>query len=373
MQIYLDHNGTTPLHKRVQEKIIDFWEKEWGNPSSLHSFGIRARQIREEARKRVALCIGASPGEILFTSGGTEANSLALLGAARFRKKEGLHIISSRIEHPAVLNNLEILQKEGFEITLLKVDRWGRVDPEDLQKNLRTDTILVSIMAANNETGTLQPVKEIGEILASHQALFHCDAVQALGKMDFSVDLWKVDLLTLSGHKIGAPMGVGALYRRKGVALSPLFGGGHQEEGLRGGTENLSGIVGFGEACQILLEEKDEPLRLLELKEKLEGLIRENLPRCLINTPKDSLPNTLNVTFLGAEGEQLLFSLDLEGIAVSTGSACASGSPDPSHVLLAMGLSKRDALSTLRISLGRDNTEDHIEKLVEALKRALAH
>ncbi|RME87975.1 MAG: cysteine desulfurase, partial [Planctomycetota bacterium] len=339
-QVYLDYNSTTPLAPKVKKKIEEYMNGQFGNPSSLHSFGLRAREEREWAREKVAQVISAKDSEILFTSGGTEANALAILGVGRKAGKEGRkHILSSPIEHPSILKCLEVLQKEGFQVEFLRINQDGVVQLEDLEKKLLPHTALVTVMAANNETGAIQAIQEIGRILKDHSACFHCDAVQGLGKMDLDVNMLGVDLMSLSSHKIYGPMGAGALYVRKSVKMDPLIPG-HQEKGLRGGTENMISLVGFGEACGLLLE-KDihkEQRRIRDLRDGFYQALKERFPFIRLNTPLDhSLANTLNLEFPRWEGERLLFALDMAGIAVSLGSACSSGSLSPSHVLTAMG------------------------------------
>lgn len=352
----------------------EFSQRRWGNPSSIHHFGRRAKEALEEARDVFAKALCAHSSELVFTSGGTESANLALRGAAYAKQNQGRHILASAVEHPAVLQTLRALQKEGFELTLIPVDQYGRVDLDFLKDHLRSTTILVSVMAANNEVGTLQPLKEIGELLEKSGALFHTDAVQALGKIPVSPQKWRVDLLSASSHKLNGPTGAGLLYVRKGTKLSPLFHGGGQEFGLRRGTENLLGIVGFAQAMRVhrKLLEQGEIDRLASLTQSLRKGINDLAVPTRINTPlQGALPNTLNVAFLGRSNEQILFYLDSCGIAVSGGSACSSQSAKPSHVLLAMGLSRKEALSSLRFSFGLNNTQEDVDYVLEKLQTFL--
>lgn len=371
--IYLDHNATTPMYPEVRQALCQFLNTPWANPSSVHKMGLKARELREEGRRRVAKLLGASPGEIVFTSGGTEANCLALFGVARAYRERGRHIISTQIEHPSVYRPLERLREEGFEITFLTPNRQGIVEVEKVEKALRDDTILVSVMTANNETGALQPVKEIGELLSEHPAIFHTDGVQALGKIPLSVQDLSVDLLSLSGHKIGGPPGVGVLFVRQGVKLEPLLFGGGQEKGWRSGTENLMGIVGLAEAVKWVERDLQKSETLSQLRRELAEGIQEIYPRAKIHTPLErSLPNTLSVAFAGQDAQRLLLQLSQQGICVSAGSACSSAVPKPSRVLLSMGVSKELALSTLRFSLGYYTCSEDIPKTLKALKKILS-
>lgn len=368
-QVYLDHSATTPVRPEVLAAMLPYFAGKFGNASSIHRWGYEAREAINDAREKVASLIGASPSEILFTSGGTEADNLAIRGVAHARKSRGNHLITSQIEHHAVLHTFEVLQKEGFEVTFLPCDKYGLIDPDDVRKAIRKDTILVSIMHGQNEVGTVEPIKEIGEIAREHGALFHSDAVQSAGKIPIDVKELNVDLLTLSSHKIYGPKGVGALYVTKGVRLTPQVTGGAHERRMRAGTENVPGIVGFGEACRFAKAElPEESARLTKLRDKLiEGLLNE-IPDVVLNGhPVLRLPHNVNVSVKYLEGESILLNLDRMGVAASSGSACTSGSLEPSHVLLAMGLSHETTHGSLRFSLGMSNTEEDINYVLEIL------
>lgn len=371
-RIYLDHSATTPVDPQVAELMMKYLVDCYGNPSSVHSFGREVRKALDEARSQVASFIGANPSEITFTSGGTEADNIAIQGAARARQKKGKHIITSAIEHHAVLDTCEYLAKNGYDLTVLPVDSEGLVDVNDLEKAIRPDTILVSIMHANNEVGSIQPVEEIGKITREKDILFHVDAVQSLGKCPIDVRTMNADLLTISSHKIYGPKGVGALYIRKGVRISPLTFGGAQERKIRSGTENAPGIIGFGKACELSGQRmQEETAQLIRLRDKLIEGILAKIDHVKLNGPlgEKRLPNNVNVSIKFVEGESLLLSLDMLGIAASSGSACTSGSLDPSHVLLAMGLSHEEAHGSLRFSLGRQNTDKDIDFVLEELPK----
>lgn len=377
-RVYLDHSATTPVDEEVAELIKIYYTEKYGNPSSVHSFGREVKNALEEARQQVADLIGAKPEEITFTSGGTEADNLAILGTAETRRSKGQHLIISAIEHHAVLETAEYLEEKGFELTLLPVNAEGIVDAGSVGKALRPDTILVSIMHANNEVGAIQPIEEIGGIVREHGAVFHVDAVQTVGKIPVNVEKLGVDLLTISAHKIYGPKGVGALYIRKGTRLSPLMHGGGQEKKRRSGTENTPGIIGFGKACELAGQRMAaEAEKLKKLRDKLLKGIVEQIEHVKVNGPLGELrlPNNVNVSIMFVEGESLLLGLDMVGIAASSGSACTSGSLDPSHVLLAMGLTHEVAHGSLRFSFGRRNTEEevayvleHLPKIVERLR-----
>jgi len=328
----------------------------------------------ENSREKVASLLGAAPEEIIFTSGGTESDNTAVTGAAHANQKKGKHVITSAIEHPAVLNTCKILEKRGFEVTCLPVDGEGLVDPDDLRRALRPDTTLVSIMLANNEVGVIEPVAELAALAHKAGALFHTDAVQAVGKIPVNVNELGVDLLTLSGHKFHAPKGVGALYRRKGTRIEPLLYGGHHEKNLRAGTENVPSIVGLAVALEMAcLEMPQESERLRKLRDRLHSGIVEKIPDVKLNGhPTKRLPHLLNVSIMGIEGEAMLLSMDAFGIAASTGSACTSGSLKPSHVLMAMGLEEWVAHASLRFSLGRINTEGDVDHVLEVLPSVVA-
>ncbi|NLM96022.1 MAG: cysteine desulfurase NifS [Halanaerobiaceae bacterium] len=370
-KIYLDHAATTPVAEEVFEAMKPYLKEHYGNPSSVYSTGREAAQAVSEARGKVARSIGADEREIYFTSGGTEADNTVLKGIALALQEKGKHIITSRIEHPAVLESCRQLEKYlGFEITYLDVDKQGFVDPDDVKKAIRDDTILVSIMMANNEIGTIEPIKEISRIVKERGIYMHTDAVQAAGQIPIDVEELGVDMLSISSHKIYGPKGVGALYARKGVRFAPLLTGGAQERNRRAGTENVAGIVGFGEAMRIAcenLEEKADYLR--RLRDKLIDGIEENIDEVILNGPRDErrLPNNVHFCFRYIEGESILLNLDMLGIAASSGSACSSGSLDPSHVLLAIGHPHEIAHGSLRLSLGKDNTEEEINYVIEVL------
>ena len=367
-EIYLDHAATTPLRPEVLEAMLPYFKQEFGNPSSVYGAGRRAHQALDQARDTVADLLGAKSEEIIFTSGGSEAANLAIKGVAWAYQTKGKHIITSAIEHHAVLDAVLWLKQQGFEVTILPVDEEGFVDPQSVQEALRGDTILVSIMHANNEVGTIQPIEEIGAIVRAHGAFFHTDAVQTAGILDLDVAELNVDLLSLSAHKFYGPKGVGALYVRKGVRLDPLIHGGAQEKRRRAGTENVAGIVGLAKAFELAQAERGEVTRhLIQLRDQLlQGL--QAIPHTKVNGSLERrLPNNVNVCFQFIEGESLLLNLDLKGIAGSSGSACTSGSLDPSHVLLAMGLSHEIAHGSLRLTLGRENTQDQVTYVLEEI------
>ncbi|MFQ6066194.1 MAG: cysteine desulfurase NifS [bacterium] len=368
-RIYLDHNSTTPLHPEVLEEMLPYYKEAFGNPSTIYSFGQETRKATDEAREKVANLIGASPEEIIFTSGGTEADNFALKGVAAALEKKGKHIITSSIEHHAVLSTLEYLEKRGYQVSFLPVDEHGWLDPRQVEEAITSQTILISVMHANNEVGTIEPISEIGEIARRAGIYFHTDAVQTTGKIKVKVDDLKVDLLCLSAHKFYGPKGVGALYIRKGTRIHPLLHGGYQERRRRAGTENVAGIVGMAKAAEIASEEMvQRSRRESNLRDRLEKMIRENINYCRFNGhPTRRLPNTLNVSFEFIEGESLILNLDLKGIAATTGSACTSGSLEPSHVLRAMGVPPEIAQGSIRFSLGRENRKEDIDYTVENL------
>ncbi|MEW5805885.1 MAG: cysteine desulfurase family protein [Acidobacteriota bacterium] len=354
-RLFFDYNATTPVREEVMTEMLPFFSENFGNPSSIHRWGQRGREAVESAREKVAALISASSEEIVFTSGGSEANSLALAGTAlNLLDKKG-HIIVSSIEHPSVLRCAEFLEGLGFRISKVKPDSHGVVPPDQVFRELRRDTILISIMHSNNETGALQPVEEISTMAHERGIRFHTDAVQSAGKVQFSIKKIDPDLLPLSSHKFYGPKGIGALYVKKGERLSPLIFGGGQEKGLRGGTEMVPQIVGMGVASSLAAREIDHyEGRLSSIRNEFERTIKEKIPGVIINA-EDALrlPNTSSVIFKGVDAHSLMISLDLEGVGVSTGSACHSGTVEPSHVLLDMGISREDSLSTLRISFGR--------------------
>ncbi|MCX7682427.1 MAG: cysteine desulfurase NifS [Anaerolineae bacterium] len=368
-RIYMDHNATTPLREEVLDAMLPYLRSEFGNASSVHSWGIRARRAVEAAREQVAAALGAHPREIIFTGCGTEADNQAIKGVAFAHRKRGDHIITSRIEHKAVLETCEYLEKHGFRVTYLPVDAYGMVNPDDVAEAITDRTILVSVMFANNEVGTIQPVAEIARVCRERDVYFHTDAVQAVGKLPIDVKQLGVDLLSLSAHKFYGPKGVGALYVRRGVKIDPLLHGGHQEWGLRAATENVAGIVGLGKALELRLAEMEaEAQRLTALRERLYHGIVSRIDHVYLNGhPTQRLPGTLSLSFDYIEGEAIILGLDLEGVAVSSGSACTSASLEPSHVLLAMGVHPATAQGSIRFSLGRENTEEDVDYVLEVL------
>lgn len=368
--IYIDHAATTPVDARVLEAMMPYFITKFGNASSVHALGQKAKQAIDEAREQVARAIGASASEIYFTSGGTEADNWAIYGAAMAHSKKGKHLITSQIEHHAVLHRMQALEKQGYEVTYLPVDELGLVCASDLEAALREDTILVSIMMANNEVGTIQPIAQLGAICRARGVLFHTDAVQAVGHIPVDVKDLSVDMLALSAHKFFGPQGVGALYIRRGVRIDRLFEGGAHERGRRAGTENLPAIVGMGVALTLAVEEMEQNAKTISaLRDSLwEGL--QIIPHIKRNGhPTAALPGHLNVSVKYIEGEGMLLLLDMEGIAASSGSACTSGSLDPSHVLLAMGLDHGTAHGSLRMTLSQQNTQDEINHIIQTLPR----
>jgi cysteine desulfurase len=371
--VYLDHNATTAISPEVLEAMLPYLEGRFGNPSSIHAYGQEAKSALYDARESVSSLINASPNELLFTSGGTESDNLAILGVLEAAEGGRRHLIASSVEHHAVWNLMRALAKKSCPVTLLKVDRNGVVDPQELKRAMRDDTLLVSIMHANNETGVLQPVEELSRVTHNGGAYFHTDAVQSVGKIPVDVKALGVDMLTLSGHKIYGPKGVGALYVRRGVKLRPMFRGGGQERSRRPGTENLPGIVGLGRASEIAqsaLGTDNE--RIAELRDHLERAVLETITEVAVNgagAPRTS--NTTSLSFAHIEGETLTIALDLNGFAVSTGAACSSGSVEPSHVLQAMGLGTERVQSSIRVSLGKSTTRSEIDSFVVALKSAV--
>lgn len=366
---YFDYNATTPVDPRVAEAMQPFFTDNFHNPSSFYSRAGEASYAIDAAREKVAKLINAAPNEIFFTSCGTESDNLAIRGVASKLKHKGNHIITTAIEHPAILKTCQFLEKKGYEVTYLPVNKLGKVDPEELKKSLKDTTILVSIMQANNEIGTIQPIKELVAITHEKGVYFHTDAVQSVGKIPVDVKALGVDMLSFSGHKIYGPKGIGVLYKKRGVKIDPLLIGGGHENNLRAGTENVPGIVGLGKAAQLALAEMaEEEQKLRPLRDRIKKGIMETIPEIIINgDPENGLYNTLNVSLKFIEGEAILAMLDGNGFALSSGSACSSKSLDPSHVLLAIGLEHADAHGSLRISLGKYNTEDAVDKLLEVL------
>jgi cysteine desulfurase len=371
-RIYLDHAATTYLRQEALEAMMPYLGGIYGNPSSIHTFGFEARRALETARAQIAQVLGTKPEEILFTSGGTESDNLAVRGAAQANKGKGRHIITSQIEHPAVLKTCQALEKEGYDVTYLPVDQDGIVDLNALKDALRNDTILVSIMAANNEIGTIQPIEQIGRIIKEKsKAYFHVDAVQAVGVTDMSLDrLTDVDLMSFSAHKFYGPAGIGGLFVRKGTRLSPILTGGSQEKGKRAGTENVAGAVGMAEALRLAAQERElEAARLMELRDYLIERVLGEIPDSRLNGHRHKrLPGNANFSFDYIEGESLVMRMSALGIAGSTGSACSSASLDPSHVLLAIGLKHETAHGSFRVTLGKATTRQDIDDTVEALK-----
>lgn len=365
-QVYMDHGATSPIREEALEAMLPYLKERYGNPSSIHSLGREVRHAVDEARETAAQSLGAEPAEIIFTSGGTEANNLALRGTARLHGKG--HIITSGIEHHAVLDVCKDLEKQGFRVTFLPVDKNGLVDPLEVEAAIAEDTTLISVMMANNEVGTIQPIKELGGIARRRDVLLHTDAVQAAGQIPVNVRDLDVDFLTLSAHKFNGPKGTGILFLRKGVSLSPISHGGGQERKLRPGTENVAGIIGTAKALELAVCEQPEKAgQLTRLRDLLiEGLL--NMEEVRLNGhPSRRLPGNVNVSFKYIEGESLLLSLDLKGISASSGSACTSGSLDPSHVLIAMGFDHETAHGSLRLTLGLGNTEEDVSYLLKEL------
>ncbi|MCD6415901.1 MAG: cysteine desulfurase NifS [Planctomycetes bacterium] len=372
-EVYLDNNATTQVAPEIIEAMMPFFEKLWGNPSSMHTFGGQVKKHVEQAREQVAALIGAEPSEIIFTSCGSESDNMALRGAAD-AAGGWPHIITTRVEHPAVLTPCRYLEKQGYRLTELEVDSLGRLDLDPLKTGLRDSAAIVSIMWANNETGVIFPIGEIAEIVKGAGSLLHTDAVQAVGKLPIDVSKTPVDMLSLSGHKLHAPKGVGALYVRKGTKVNPLIMGGHQERGRRAGTENVPYIVGLGRACELAAQNmEEEAIRVAAMRDRLEAGILKSCPDVRVNGDRQNrLPNTLNVSFEFIEGEAILLSLNELEVAASSGSACTSGSLEPSHVMRAMGVPFTAAHGSIRFSLSRYNTEKDIDYVLEHLPRVVA-
>lgn len=370
-RIYLDHAATTPVSRPVLEAMLPFFSENWGNASAVYGTGREARKAVENARRQTAEAIGAVPREIIFTSGGSESDNLAIKGAAFALKDKGKHIVTTAVEHSAVLNTCRWLSEQGFDVSFVTPDAEGRIDPERIQQEIRDDTILISVMTANNEIGTIQPIAEIGEIARNHGILFHTDAVQAVGSIPVNVDAMKADLLSLSAHKFYGPKGIGALYIRRGTRVQPLIHGGEQERTLRGGTENTAAIVGLGQAIEDACARMNEHSeRVKSLRNRLMKGILTEIPDCHLNGSEENrLPNNCNIRFDKIDGEALLLRLDLAGIAASSGSACTSGTQITSHVLTAIGLSDTQAKGSLRLTTGIHNTEDEIDETILALKQ----
>jgi len=373
MAVYLDYNATTPVAPAVLEAMLPFLGENFGNAGSVHSAGQRARAAVDAARESVAALIGAKPSEIVFTSGGTEADNLAIFGSVAASPKSRKHVVTTAIEHHAILHSCEELERQGVEVSVVPVGRdaqsQGLVDPEAIRRAIRPETILITVMHANNELGTIQPIEEISRIAAEAGVRFHCDGVQSAGKVPLDVNRLGVDLLSISAHKFYGPKGVGALYVRTGTNLAPRFFGGHAERDRRAGTENVPGIIGIGKAAELarrLLSE--DAARIAPLRDRFESALLDRVPSARANGDRaHRVPNTTNISFPGAAGEALLIALDLQGVECSTGAACSSGSTEPSHVLTAAGLSRDDARASLRFSLGRPTTEAEVDRGIEVI------
>ena len=367
--IYFDNAATTKLDEKVLEEMLPYMKEYYGNASSIYKLGRESKKAIEESREKIANILNCKPSEIYFTAGGSESDNTAIKGIAHFYKNKGNHIITSKIEHPAVLETCKELEKEGFEVTYLSVDENGLISLEELKDSIKANTILISIMFANNEIGTIQPIKEIGKIAKDNDIYFHTDAVQAVGSMKIDVQELNIDSLSLSGHKFYGPKGIGALYVKSGVNFKKYISGGHQEKNKRAGTENVPGIVGIGKALELAyssLEEHNKKIK--ELRDYYEEKIIEKIPYIKLNGDREKrLPGNSNISFRFIEGEGLLLNLDIKGICASSGSACTSGSLDPSHVLLAIGLPHEIAHGSLRISIGKYNTKEEIDYLIENL------
>lgn len=372
MFVYVDNAATTQVDPDVAEKVIPCFTSVFGNASSIHTAGRKAKELLDTAREQVANALGAEPGEIYFTAGGSESDNWAIKGVAHKFAKKGKHLITTAIEHHAVLHSMKSLEKEGFEVTYLPVDSDGFVTAEQVEKAIRPDTILVSVMFANNEIGSVEPIAEIGEVCKKHGVLFHTDAVQAVAHIKIDVKEMNIDMLSLSGHKFNAPKGVGALYIRKGITIPNLIDGGQQERGKRAGTENIPAIVGMGYAIEVATRELDERMsRVRKMRDRLRDELMRRIPYAKLNTPENSLPGTLNISFQYIEGESILLMLDMNGICASSGSACTSGSLDPSHVLLAIGLPHEIAHGSVRMSIDHNNTEEEIDHIIDTLPKII--
>jgi cysteine desulfurase len=376
MRAYLDYNSTTPVDREVLEAMLPYLAENFGNASSIHSPGQQARGAVDRARDSVAALLGTKPAEIVFTSGGTEADNLALFGVAAASTKTRKHIVTTAIEHHAVLNSCQELERQGIDVTYVPVGSDGVVNPDDIRRAVRPETILISVMHTNNELGTIQPVEEMGHIAAEADVYFHCDGVQAAGKLALDVNRLGADLLSISAHKIYGPQGAGALYVRSGTPLMPQFHGGHHERDRRPGTENVPGIVGLGKAAELArirlagndAASSSESERIAGLRDRLEERLLDEIPSVSVNGDAGRrVGNTSNLTFAGAGGESLVIALDLQGFACATGAACSSGAVEPSHVLLAIGLSADDARSSLRFSLGRNTTPEEIDYAIRVI------
>ncbi len=369
--IYLDYNATTPIAKEVAEAMMPFVLENFGNPSSAHPMGVKAREALDKAREQIARLLGCEKQEIIFTSGGTESNNMVLKSLAWTLRGKGGHIVTTKIEHPAIINTALFLMQTGCDVTFLRVDSYGQVDPIEVKKAIRKDTILITVMHANNETGTIQPIADISAIAREHGIIFHTDAAQSVGKIETTVDDLGVDLLTIAGHKLYAPKGVGALYIRDGVAIEPFMHGGGQEMGLRSGTENVMLNVGLGKACELISENiADEMPRIRRLRDRLHEQIRSAVPGVVLNGhPEMRLPNTLFVSFPGMTGEEIL--AQIPELCTSTGAACHDRSVTLSHVLAAMGVSKEVGMGAIRLTLGRPTTEKEVDRAAQWIFEAV--
>ncbi len=366
---YFDHAATTAVKEEVLKEMLPYFNIEYGNASSLYSIGRKSKRAIDKVRHQVAKAINCEPKEVYFTSCGSESDNLALKGVAYANKKKGNHIITTKIEHPAIMQSCATLEKQGFEITYLNVDKDGLISLQELEDSIKENTILISIMFANNEIGTIQPIKEIGEIAKRHQIFFHTDAVQAIGNVNIDVDYLNIDLLSMSAHKFYGPKGVGALYVRKGIEFERIQDGGHQEKSKRAGTENVAGIVGLGKAIELAYENLDEyNKKLTNLRDYYISQIEKKIPDAKLNGHRTKrLPGNANISFKGVDGQLLLLKLDEKGICASSGSACTSGSLDPSHVLIAIGLPSEYSQGSLRITIGDENTKEDIDYLVQCI------
>ena len=367
--VYFDNAATTRLDEDVLKEMLPYLREDYGNASAIYKLGRKSRKAIEESREKIAKVLNCKPNEIYFTAGGSESDNTAIKGIAHSYKNKGNHIITSKIEHPAVLETCKELEKEGFEVSYISVDENGVIDLEELKKAIKPTTILISVMFANNEIGTIEPIKEIGKIAKENKIYFHTDAVQAVGSIKIDVQDWNIDSLSLSGHKFYGPKGIGALYVRTGINFKKLIDGGHQEKNKRAGTENVAAIVGMGKALEMAYEKMDEHNeKIRALRDYYESQVLEKIPYVKVNGNRENrLPGNSNISFRFIEGEGLLLNLDLKGICASSGSACTSGSLDPSHVLLAIGLPHEIAHGSLRISIGKYNTKEEIEFLVQNL------
>lgn len=368
---YFDNAATTKVKEEVLKEMFPYFSVEYGNPSSMYSIGRSSRRAIETARKRVAELINCKPKEIYFTSCGSESDNMALKGIAYANKEKGNHIITSKIEHPAILNSCKTLEKQGYRITYLNVDEEGNIDISELENSINEDTILISIMFANNEIGTIEPIEQISKIAKKHNIIFHTDAVQACGNIKIDVKEMGIDMLSLSGHKINAPKGVGALYVREGIEFDRFLDGGHQEKNKRAGTENVAEIVGLGKACEIAQNNLESHInKLKELRDFYINQVEEKIDNIKLNGPRDNrLPGNANISFKGVNGSELLLKLDEKGICASAGSACSTGSSSPSHVLTSIGLDSKMAEGTLRVSFSEENSKEDVEYLVENLEK----